>query len=210
MAWTTNPYATLAQVKSALDIASTQYDTWIQNDLLPEAQSQIDEEIGYPFQTDGTVPSPTARTFSGNDGPSLWIDDCIQVVTVTQTVYNVILGTFASVTSQTTDITADVVLGPANISPGYLLRRLSGLDFNAGYNNYTVKGVWGQPSIPSDITRATIRLTCHYFMQRKTNYADSMSSQGSVRLHYPKDIPLDVQRIIKNHKRTLTLARPRT
>jgi len=208
MTWTTNPYATVAQVKAALDITSTQYDGWL-TELLEDAQSEIDSEVGYPFQTDGTVSSPTTRIFSGNDGPSLWIDDCIQIVQVTETIYNVVLGTIASVTSQSTDITADVVLGPANISPGYILRRLSGNVFMAGYQNYTIKAQWGQTTIPSDITRVTIRLTCHYFLQRKTNYAESMSAQGNVRLHYPKDIPMDVQRIIKRHKRTLTLARGR-
>lgn len=209
MPFTTNPYATLAQVKSALDITSNQYDAWL-TELLTDAQAEIDDEVGYSFQTDGTVASPSTRIYSGLDGPSLWIDDCISFSQVVQTTYNVILGTIASVTSQTTDITADVVLGPANISPGYLLRRLSGLVFNLGYNNYTVKGVWGQPAIPADITRATIRLTAHYFLQRKTNYADEMSQQGNIRLHYKKDIPADVMRIIKRHKRTMTLARPRT
>ena len=210
MPFTTNPYATLAQVKSALDITSTQYDSWISNDLLPEVQAELDDEIGYPFQTDGTVNSPAVRIYSGNEGPSLWIDDCIQLIQVQQTIYNVILGSIASVTSQTTDITADCVLGPANITPGYLLRRLTALPFTAGYNNYTVHGIFGQPSIPPDITRATIRLTAHYFLMRKSNYADEMSQQGNVRLHYKKDIPTDVMRIIKRHKRTLTLARPRT
>ena len=209
MPWTTNPYATLAQVKSALDITSTQYDAWL-NELLTDAQAEIDDEVGYPFQTNGTVGSPVTYTYSGNEGPSLWIDDCIQITQVKEVVYNVILGTIASVTSQTTDITADIVLGPANISPGYLLRRLSGNVFWAGYNNYQVSGVWGQPSVPADITRATIRLTAHYFLMRKSNYADEMSQQGNVRLHYKKDIPSDVMRIIHRHKRTLTLARART
>jgi hypothetical protein len=209
MPFTNNPYATLAQVKSALDLQTTQYDTWIETDLLPEAQDAIDKEVGYPFQTDGTAQSPSARTYNGNDGPQLLIDDCIQIVQVQEVVYNVILGTTASVTSQTRDITADVVLGPANRSPGYLIRRLSGLDFTLGYNNYTIGGVWGQPAIPDDITRMCIRLTAHYFLQRQASYSDRLSEQGNVRVQFSNDIPKDILRGLRRYKRTIALTRSR-
>jgi hypothetical protein len=209
MPFTTNPYCTLAQVKSALDLQTTQYDTWISTDLLTEVQSAIDEEVGYPFQTDGTVGSPASRIYSGNGGPQMLIDDCVQITQVIQTTYNVTFGTIATVTSQTADITADVVLGPANRSPGYFVRRLSGLDFQEGTNNYTISGVWGEPSIPADITRAAIRLTVHYFLQRQASYADRLSEQGNVRVQFSNDIPKDILRILRRYKRTLVLTRSR-
>jgi hypothetical protein len=209
MPFTTNPYCTLAQVKSALDLQTTQYDTWISNDLLPEVQSAIDEEVGYPFQTDGTTGSPASRIYSGNGGPQLLIDDCTQITQVLETTYSVTLGTVATVSSSTTDITADVRLGPANRSPGYLIRRLSGLDFSEGVDNYTVSGVFGQPSIPADITRAAIRLTVHYFLQRQASYADRLSEQGNVRVQFSNDIPKDILRILRRYKRTLVLTRSR-
>lgn len=194
MPFTTSPYATRDQVKSSLDLQSTQYDSWI-DELLLEAQAAIDAEIGYPFQTDGSVGSPATRIYSGNDKPQIWVDDCIQIVQVLE--------------DASRDITTDVVLGPSNRSPGYLLRRLSGQNFIFGINNYTVRGVFGQPAIPADITRATIRLTGHYFMMRGTSYADRISEQGNIRVIYTKEIPKDIMQIIRRYKRTLALTRSR-
>jgi hypothetical protein len=206
--FTTTPYATVNQVKVALNLQSTQYDSWL-TELIVEAQSAIDAEVGYTFQTDGTVASPATRIYNGNGNHKLLIDDCVQVVSVTETVYSVLLGTIASVTSQTLDRTADIQLLPLNHSPGYMLERLSGLEFTAGVGNWSVGGVWGHATIPADITRATVRLTTHYFLMRQTNYADRMSEQGNVRVLYTKEIPKDVMQIIQRYKRTLFLSRGR-
>lgn len=209
MAFTTNPYCQLADVKLALNISSTDTtkDAFL-SELIVQAQAYLDREIGYPFQTDGTVAAPATRVYSGNNMEQLYIDDCIQVTQVLEYNYNLYLGSnglWQSNAVSVTDITADVVLGPENTTPGYLLYRLTGLPFMRGRQNYKVLGVFGEPAIPSDITRACIRLTCHYYKMRDTNYADTISAQGGVREKYHKAVPDDVCEIIENYKRRLFL-----
>lgn len=209
MPFTTNPYCALADVKAALGISSTQDDAWL-TALIPMAQAYIDREVGYQFQTDGTVPSPATRLYSGNDAAQMYIDDCIQLVQVIETNYNLFVngnGQWQNGSQTTSDITADVVLGPDNANPGYLIYRLSGLPFYRGRQNYKVLGVFGEPSIPAEISYACIRLVVHYYKKRETNYADVLSDNMGVKERYSKQVPQDVMEILLNYKRRLFLAR---
>jgi len=206
MPWTTNPYATLTQVKTALDLQGTDQDTFL-TELLGEAQDLLDEKIGYPHQTNGTTLAPVTNVYSGKNSCQLWIDDCIQITQVLEVTYNVVLGTIASVTSQSVDITADVILGPDNTSPGYILSRHSEMPFLLGRQNYHVSGVWGEPAIPARLTRACERLVTHWYGQKQTSYADTIAENQGVRLRYNKEIPKDVMEIIRTFTRTLFLAR---
>src|SRR5690348_13457565 len=84
MAYTNNPYCALADVKLVLGAQSTANDALIES-LIPVAQAWIDDEVGYPFQTEGTLASPVTRTFSGRDNDYLmvgWIQAVTQVVQV--------------------------------------------------------------------------------------------------------------------------------
>lgn len=220
MAWTTNPYCTLSDVKVALDPnMDTTNDSWIA-DLIIQAQTDLDREIGYPFQTDGTIASPTTRMFNGEDLDTLWIDTCLYIAStggVIEKQVDTVLGAGGVwITTQvsTIDITADSLLLPNNVSPQYMLKRNSGLPFADGTQNYLVTGVWGWPpmpgggalygqkyaGIPADITRATARLAVHYFKMRDTNYADMMQD-GNIRERYDKLMPVDVQQVIERYKR---------
>lgn len=208
MSFTTNPYCVLADVKTALNITNTANDAWL-NALIPQAQAYLDREIGYPFQQDGTSQVPATRYYSGTGMEQLLIDDCLQVTQVIETNYNLIMGSngmWVQGNPSTLDITADVVLGPDNYpnarDSAYLLYRLSGLPFMTGRRNYQVNGVFGRATIPYEITRACIRLTCHYYKMRDTNYADYIDSvQGAVRQKYNKLCPPDVVEIINAYRR---------
>jgi hypothetical protein len=83
----------------------------------------------------------------------------------------------------------------------YQLKRLSGLSFQEGLQNYKILGVFGYPSIPPDITRACVRLTTHYVKIRDTNYSDVVAETGSVRQHYTKQMPNDVEEILERYKK---------
>jgi hypothetical protein len=208
MAWTTNPYATLQQVKNALDLQSTSDDVWLQ-ELITEAQSAIDRYVGYPFQTDGDSTTPATRTYDGTGEPMLFIDYCQQLTQVLEMNYGLVLstgGAFQVGSVQSLDITSDIILGPANTSPGYTLRRRSELCFMPDRQNYVISGIFGIPAIPPDITRACVRLTIHYYKMRDVNYADIMTEQGGVRQAYYKPIPADVIEILQRYKRRLFLA----
>src|SRR5437763_11836689 len=116
MTWTTNPYATLSQVHSALDLQSTSDDTWI-NEELTEAQAAVDDFLGFSFQTDGTTSTPAVRVYDGNDMEELMIDRCVSITQVIETLWTIVQGTngnFIQKNSTQRDISVDVVLGPNN------------------------------------------------------------------------------------------------
>lgn len=204
MAWTNNPYCSLADVHSVLGIptADTDDDTWIQNTLIPDAQEYIDTYLGYSFQTDG--PGST-RVYDGLGTNRLFVTDYIITFTqVLETTYDVTLGSdgiFNISTTKTVDITADCFLGPPNRSYGYYLQRVSQLPFVQGTQNYKITGTFGRTPIPAKISRACARLAAHYYKMRDTNYADTITEQNSVRMRYRKEAPIDVCEILEQHRR---------
>lgn len=174
MAYTTTPYATAEQVYSALGLSPSAQSAdalWIANDLLPQAQAAIDTYVGFPFQTDGPG---TTRVFSGNDADTLIVDPLQSITQVIEVSSNAYLNYGGSGVVQMSfinlDVTADIILGPNNASPGYLLRRFSTLPFFFGRANYKITGTWGYPSAPPEVSRALIRLTAHWYKMRDYNY----------------------------------------
>jgi hypothetical protein len=191
VAFTNNQYCALADVKTALDLQKTTNDSWI-NTLIGEAQQDIDEYIGYPFQTDGTVSVPATRVYDGNDQERLFTDHYLS---------------FSKVEEDGRNITPDCYALPRNQTakgrPFYMIGRLSGSLFSQG--PYVVTGVFGYPSIPTPITRACVRLTVHYYKMRDTNYADFLAEQGAVRQKYSKEMPIDVIEILDKYKHRMVL-----
>ncbi len=200
---TTNPYCQLADVKAALGLQSVQFDAWIPT-LIIQAQAEIDQYIGYSFQTDGTTQTPTQRTYSGNDADVLYTGDIVSLTQVQEIAYNITVdfSGFYNVTSQTTqDITTDCVIGPSNQNPGWQLERLSGLEFHRGKRNYVVSGIFGNPTIPANIQRACIRIATHWFKMKDTAYADILVEQGGVKQRYTKQLPADVVEILEHYRK---------
>lgn len=210
MSYTTNPYCEVADVQSALFSATngaypalSQPDSTFIQDLIEEAQAFIDEEIGHSYQTDGTVGSPSTRTLDGDDTDNLFVGELVSFSQVVEKTYITQLQgqTWVQVASTTTDITADCIPGPNNRTPYLSIRRLNGNIFNQGKANYTVTGIFGNPVVPKDISRACRRLVVHWYLMRKTAYANAVQTQGQPTLHYSHDIPTDVQSILDNHHR---------
>lgn len=220
MAWTSTAYCTRADVIQMLDPNLNSTDFVFLDYLIGIAQEAIDSELGYSFQQDGTTNTPASRTYDGTGEYWLWIDDLVSLATVngvTETYYNTYLAggtTWQAGAVQTTDITADIILKPANALsheiPYHKLQRNSGLNFAAGTNNYVVSGVFGQPilsdqmypGVPNDISRACARLVIFYYKMRDTSYADIVQSQGGVRQHFVKSWPMDVMQVLDNYQRT--------
>lgn len=213
MTYTTNPYAELSQLYSALDSSTTVQNadgTWLQ-ELLVEAQDYLDNEIGYKFQTDGTTGSPALRLYDGNEEDKIREPDVLfvgseHIISITQVlevVQGIVVadGVFEDTAITSNDITSDIQLQPNNSPDGYWkMKRKSGIPFYQGVANYKVSGVFGRTRIPSDISRACVRLAVHYYKMRDTNYADQVMEQGLVRMKYTKEVPTDVQQIIDKHK----------
>lgn len=218
MAWTTQAYCTLVDVKQALDPNMTAVDDTFLSTLILQAQSDIDREVGYAFQQDGTTQSPATRLYDGEGKPVLFTDDIISLSQVQEIYTPTSLssnGIWQSGVTVTTDITSDVVIKPNNTIPAYMLQRRSAIPFQEGLQNYQVSGVFGQPilagqtytGVPNDIMRATTRLVTHYYKMRDTNYSDFLQEQGGVRQKYIKTMPADVLEIVQRYKRTLFLGR---
>ena len=206
MAYTTNPYCQLSDVKLVLGTQSTANDAWISS-LIPVAQKWIDDEVGYPFQSDGPG---TVRTFSGNDNDSLMVGWVSAITSVMQTSYAQSVGFdgyFNTILTTQEDITNDVVIGPENRSPGWKLERMSLAPFYRGRRNYVVTGTWGYGTIPPDITRACARLCAFYVKMRDTNYADTLIEQGAARQKYTKTIPDDIMDTLKHYKQRFFYSR---
>jgi hypothetical protein len=210
MAFTTNPYCTLTQVHNALAIPTSQTvdDAWISGDLIPQAQAFIDRYLGYSFQTDGTTGTPATRTYDGNETDSLMIDRCVSITQVLETGYSTILGVFGvieNVAGPQTDITADVFMGPIavvnNDGYGYILQRISKLPFFEGALNYTVKGVFGVPAIPADISRACIRIVVNYYKMRDANYTQTVATGQFGAAKFDPTAPADAIEILDRYRR---------
>jgi hypothetical protein len=221
MAWTTQAYTTLADVKLALDPNLSTVDDSFLTGLILQAQAALDTEIGYPFQQDGTTGSPTTRYFDGTGKERLMIDDLIQLSSTTSGAV-LEINTPTSLSSDsiwvsgqitTTDITSDVVLKPNNTIPAVALQRRSGIYFQEGLQNYSITGIFGQPvlpgqqypGVPNDVWRACTRLVTHYYKMRDTNYADMMQATNGVREKYVKSMPVDVVEVIQRYRKTLFL-----
>lgn len=199
MTWTTIPYSTLDRVKTALNIVTGNDDAYL-NDLMTEAQDALDREIGYAFQQD----VGTSRVFTGNGKRTLLIEDCLAVTQVMEKSTSIAVSPFGIQVIENTqqDITADCLLGPDNQLPGYYLTRITDLPFSVGKQNYQVTGTWGQSRIPSDITRAHIRLVVHWYKIRDANYANSTANTAFGKVKYVPEMPMDVVEVIDRYKHT--------
>jgi len=207
--WTRKPYCSLDDVKALLNKRSSTDDDFITSRMV-EAQAWIDERLGFSFQTDGTATAPASRLYNGNDHEQLLVDRCVSFSSVLVRTYLVVAqpggGLVRSFT--TDDITGDVLLGPAGAlqgrDPGFILERLTGL-FPLGRQNIEVQGVFGYPTIPSDIARACARLAGHYLQARDAGYEDktaggSQTTYGT-KVFRADAVPPDVCEMVDRHRR---------
>jgi hypothetical protein len=201
MAFTTTPYMTLADVKNAIRGLSSNEDDGHITLLIPRVQAVIDAYTGYPFQTDGTQGTPSSRLFNGTDGCHLIVEPCQLITQVLEIGQNITAGYGEPfvLTSTTNDITADVVLLPNNVIPQYMVQRITGSPFYEGLANYQIKGVWGYPSVPADVTLAATWLAAHYYGLRDSFYADTLT-QGTQTMRYSKQIPVHVREILDRYR----------
>lgn len=203
MAWTTNPYCTVADVQSALSKTLNGADTtWVTNSLIPQAQADIDGVLGYSFQTDSNT-----RTYSGNGCAQMMVERLQSLTSVVEKSYAIILtgqGVYQSVAAGTVDITNDVVLGPdPNVAPFFILERLSGLPFLRARNNYILTGVFGAGTAPPPIQRACTLLAVHYYKIRDTAYGQQQVQSGpntyavKINRSWPEDVCATVYRYMR-------------
>ncbi len=191
-------YCLLDDVKTDLDMQGTQDDEIIQNYIL-DAKAFIDAELGYSFGQSGATTAPVTRLYTGRGRSILQVDPILQVVQV-QIVYP---ATQAGVVPQPQDVTWDVVASQNDQGYAILLARNFGV-FPIGILNIQIAGVWGRTldtqAVPPPIARANRRLAVHWYRMRDTSYADTMLTKETGTVSYRKDIPQDVQEILKRYR----------
>ena len=220
MTWTTQPYCTLTDVKLLLDPNMSNADDTFISGLIIQAQADIDSELGFSFQQDGTVSTPAQRVYDGKGEQYLEINELVAlsstvsgaVIEIARPTYLQGGVTWVAGTITQIDITADIIVLPNNYQamgvPATLLALFSGTDFTLGRQNYIVNGIFGKPylswqtypGVPNDISRATARLAVHYYKMRDAAYADMVNAAGGVREKYSKSWPDDVKRVIAKYQ----------
>lgn len=156
----TDAFETAANYRAVIDKTDTGEDAEILTDLTAIARF-MERELrgeGRHFTKDaGNV----ARTFKPEGNfPELWVDDFVSVSTLK------IDDNFDG-TAETVVVAADYVLKPRNAAVGAEPRAFTSIEMtNTGTRLYfyantvvEVTGVWGWPSIPEAIKRASIHLT---------------------------------------------------
>lgn len=203
MSLTNKAYTTVDDVKTAMSLSSTTDDDFIQL-LIGQAQQAIDEYLGFSFQTDGTVASPTTRVFDGNNAYQLLVDPMLSLTSVIVQPYQFATdpdtGAITRSLGTATDITGAVFLNPPNLGYGFILERVSAV-FPVGKQNIRVAGVWGKSAtIPADIKRACTRLTIHYYKQRDANYQDQTAEAQFGMMVFTQMMPKDICQILDQRK----------
>lgn len=198
MAFTKKPYCTLDDVKAIADRRSTTDDDLL-TQLISRAQATIDAELGFSFQTDGTLAAPAERIFDGNGHTQLLVKPCLSLASVKVRSYSVVSNGSGGLTrtQSDSDITEDVFLAPTNVSPGFILERYTGDSFDLGRRNIVVTGVWGYDTIPDTIKRATERLAVHYLAQRDARYQDVTGNDQYGQLVFKQQLPKDVCELVR-------------
>jgi hypothetical protein len=160
--------------------------------MISQAQTAIDRELGYSFQTVSAT-----RKFSGKNREDLFVGKIVSFSQVVEQTYNTLTG----MPTVTNDITTECYIGPDNESPGWVLSRYSGDVFVLGRQNYSVTGVFGIPTVPGDITRCCARIVVQWAKMRDTNYADFLLEQGSVKQKYVKELGPDIREILDSYQK---------
>jgi hypothetical protein len=191
MAQTNKAYCSVDAVKAAMDTNTTANDDLIAT-FVSQAQVFIDQYLGYTFQTDGTVATPTAKVYDGNGSQQILVDRMISLATVQLQGYVIATQPNGSITRTSlppVDVTGDCFLGPVGLPFGFLIERLNG-SFELGKRNVIVSGVYGAFStIPGDITRAATRLAIHYMKQLDANYQNTVGARAWARPPSPRTPP---------------------
>ena len=206
----TNGYATLAQVKSALNITDT-VDDAILEVAIEAASREIDGFTGRVFYTVGT----SSRFFTPQSGDFCAIDDAISISEVA-TVGSV-FGTYDAVWANPSagNNNGDYQTEPLNATypVNGIVQPITGL--RAIYQNYfpiigdtaTVKvtGSWGWSAVPTAIKQATIIQASRVFKRKDSPLGVAgFGDFGAMRVS--GSIDADVRQLIEPYRLVRTIA----
>ena len=200
----TNGYATLAQIKNYLSISDST-DNDLLEDLIESASRSIDRIANRRFYADSTA---SARLYRAYSNVFVYVDDISTTTSLVVAVDENGNGTYSKTLTLNTDFIMDPLTASALGRPFTQLTMVSnteswpifpGLTQNGLRPGVQVTAKWGWPSVPDDITVATLTLTADQY--KRKDAPGGVLGLGDLGVIRMSPVGRDVAQIVRAYKK---------
>ncbi len=200
----TNGYATLAQIKNYLSISDST-DNDLLEDLIESASRSIDRIANRRFYADS---SASARLYRAYSDVFVYVDDISTTTGLIVAVDENGNGTYSKTLTLNTDFIMDPLTASALGRPFTQLTMVSnteswpifpGLTQNGLRPGVQVTAKWGWPSVPDDITVATLTLTADQY--KRKDAPGGVLGLGDLGVIRMSPVGRDVAQIVRAYKK---------
>ncbi len=200
----TNGYATLAQIKNYLSISDST-DNDLLEDLIEAASRSIDRIGNRRFYADA---SASARLYRAYSDVFVYVDDISTTTGLIVKVDENGDGTYSKTLTLDTDFIMDPLTASALGRPFTQLTMVSnteswpifpGLTQNGLRPGVQVTAKWGWPSVPDDITVATLTLTADQY--KRKDAPGGVLGLGDLGVIRMSPVGRDVAQIVRAYKK---------
>ena len=200
----TNGYATLAQIKNYLSISDST-DNDLLEDLIESASRSIDRIANRRFYADSTA---SARLYRAYSNVFVYVDDISTTTSLVVAVDENGTGTYSKTLTLNTDFIMDPLTASALGRPFTQLTMVSnteswpifpGLTQNGLRPGVQVTAKWGWPSVPDDITVATLTLTADQY--KRKDAPGGVLGLGDLGVIRMSPVGRDVAQIVRAYKK---------
>ena len=200
----TNGYATLTQIKNYLSISDST-DNDLLEDLIESASRSIDRIANRRFYADSTA---SARRYRAYSDVFVYTDDISTTTSLVVAVDENGNGTYSKTLTLDTDFIMDPLTASALGRPFTQLTMVSnteswpifpGLTQNGLRPGVQVTAKWGWPSVPDDITVATLTLTADLY--KRKDAPGGVLGLGDLGVIRMSPVGRDVAQIVRAYKK---------
>jgi len=200
----TNGYATLTQIKNYLSI-SDNTDNDLLEDLIESASRSIDRIANRRFYADS---SASARLYRAYSDVFVYTDDISTTTGLVVAIDENGNGTYSKTLTLNTDFIMDPLTASALGRPFTQLTMVSnteswpifpGLTQNGLRPGVQVTAKWGWPSVPDDITVATLTLTADQY--KRKDAPGGVLGLGDLGVIRMSPVGRDVAQIVRAYKK---------
>lgn len=200
----TNGYATLTQIKNYLSITDST-DNDLLEDLIESASRSIDRIANRRFYADA---SASARLYRAYSDVFVYTDDISSTTGLVVAVDENGNGTYSKTLTLNTDFIMDPLTASALGRPFTQLTMVSnteswpifpGLTQNGLRPGVQVTAKWGWPSVPDDITVATLTLTADLY--KRKDAPGGVLGLGDLGVIRMSPVGRDVAQIVRAYKK---------
>jgi len=200
----TNGYATLTQIKNYLSISDST-DNELLEDLIESASRSIDRIANRRFYADSTA---SARRYRAYSDVFVYTDDISTTTSLVVAIDENGNGTYSKTLTLDTDFIMDPLTASALGRPFTQLTMVSnteswpifpGLTQNGLRPGVQVTAKWGWPSVPDDITVATLTLTADLY--KRKDAPGGVLGLGDLGVIRMSPVGRDVAQIVRAYKK---------